>query len=747
MPFYNMEWLYEVVLYLSYAATGFAGVIVLKAALAALLLLILWTDSRLADSAEESDRITALMIRSAVLLAALLMIRPRLVERPDLALMVFLSFTIYALNAYLAQGRRHLYWLPALQVLWANVHPSVLVGMVPFVAVLAGGVALRLLSRWRGVEVPGSPSATQLKTVAGVSAAVLVASLVNPYGLEALTLPLRLATSVWHSYHIIELQPPDLIQHPGPFLVTALLAVALTAGARRLPLMTVMLVGPFVVLGLSARRFGPILAVVAAPVLARSLVAFAGQVERRLRPRVVRALAAGSAFTAVVATALALANAGPFADSRRLPGFGANDLFLPERALRYLDDAGIEGPVFNTFHWGGYLAWRDFPKRVPIIDGRAYVDPALLWQIQFARQNGGLLEQLHARYGFDAAVLAYPARDRAEPDAFAPPHWALVYWDDVALVYVRRSPRLAALIERDEYRVVDPTRGVDGLLPRLAGGAATVEAEIRRSLSQSPSSMGHMLLGFVKLQARAYDEAIEEFGRVRGYSSIVDAAQGVAMAHWQKGDVVTAVDHYQRLVSAYPTPIMLYNLGLALTHIGKYGEAVPHLERARQRDPRFAAVYPLLMQAYRRLGRGDRDEELARGHATARTLGQAESHVQTARRLTQEGRPHEAVVELETSLRLNPHNPQALSHLGDVYLQQGRLDDALNRQHAALGLDPKLAQAHYGLARVYERLGDRASARRHFQRYLRLEPASYLAWTVRRALSQPHPTGRQGSAR
>jgi Tfp pilus assembly protein PilF len=56
-----------------------------------------------------------------------------------------------------------------------------------------------------------------------------------------------------------------------------------------------------------------------------------------------------------------------------------------------------------------------------------------------------------------------------------------------------------------------------------------------------------------------------------------------------------------------------------------------------------------------------------------------------------------------------------------------------------------LAQAHYGLARVYEERGDQASARTHFERYLRLEPASYLAWTVRNALSQPPGLSRRGS--
>src|SRR5262245_55045011 len=42
MPFYHMEGLFAVALYLSYAAAGFAGVILLKAELAGVLVLIVW---------------------------------------------------------------------------------------------------------------------------------------------------------------------------------------------------------------------------------------------------------------------------------------------------------------------------------------------------------------------------------------------------------------------------------------------------------------------------------------------------------------------------------------------------------------------------------------------------------------------------------------------------------------------------------------------------------------------------------
>lgn len=104
-PYYNSEWLFDVVLFLAYLAGGTAGVVVLKASIIALTVAILWLDSR-TWSDTTALRPAGLLIRSAVLTAVVLAIRHRFVERPDIALMVFLAFTIYALDAYLDAGRR-----------------------------------------------------------------------------------------------------------------------------------------------------------------------------------------------------------------------------------------------------------------------------------------------------------------------------------------------------------------------------------------------------------------------------------------------------------------------------------------------------------------------------------------------------------------------------------------------------------------------------------------------------------------
>ena len=177
------------------------------------------------------------------------------------------------------------------------------------------------------------------------------------------------------------------------------------------------------------------------------------------------------------------------AKSRHQLPFGVNERWVPEGALRYLDARGIQGRLFNAFHFGGYITWRDFPRRMPILDGRGHVAPSLLEEIHFARAYPQHLARLQARFDLEVAVMDYPTysgdavADVLGPDAdaaLASPHWALVYWDDVALVYLRRGGLHAAVIARDEYRHVKPANGAAGIAqpqgcsPSTAGTVARI---------------------------------------------------------------------------------------------------------------------------------------------------------------------------------------------------------------------------------------------------------------------------------
>jgi tetratricopeptide (TPR) repeat protein len=414
---------------------------------------------------------------------------------------------------------------------------------------------------------------------------------------------------------------------------------------------------------------------------------------------------------------------------------------LPERALRYLERTGVSGRVFNTFHWGGYVTWRAFPRLTPIIDGRGYV-PAGLWEtIHFANTNPELLERLYERYGFDVILVASPGMPtdiQEAPDRAISSAWALVYWDDVAVVYLRRSERLAHIVARDEYRQVNPGNGVPYLRQAVTdpNRLPAIESDLRRNVDETKSSIGYTLLGFALIQRREFDSAIEALHRAQGYSSVWHASQGLALAYWQKGDLQRAIHYYKALASLSEDPVFLYNIGLALVQLSNDREAIGYLERARAIDETFTAIYPTLIDAYRRLGLGDRSEALKQAYGRATAIVRAREHLRRAMQFNREGDSEAALAETKAALRLDPRNASAMGSLGNIYFRRGLVGEALTQQRAALAIDPHFADAHYRLALIHQHRAEYRAARKHFEEYVRLQPRSYLAWKAREALDR-----------
>jgi tetratricopeptide (TPR) repeat protein len=124
-----------------------------------------------------------------------------------------------------------------------------------------------------------------------------------------------------------------------------------------------------------------------------------------------------------------------------------------------------------------------------------------------------------------------------------------------------------------------------------------------------------------------------------------------------------------------------------------------------------------------------------------------------------------AIEAYESALNLDPGHVDALNNLGMLSYEQGNLEDAaelfqsavklhprhmlshfnlgsvleesgdLENVRMAVRLDGEHADAHYNLAFVCDRLGAFAEARRHWRRYVELDPYSSWANYARRRLT------------
>jgi Flp pilus assembly protein TadD len=81
-----------------------------------------------------------------------------------------------------------------------------------------------------------------------------------------------------------------------------------------------------------------------------------------------------------------------------------------------------------------------------------------------------------------------------------------------------------------------------------------------------------------------------------------------------------------------------------------------------------------------------------------------------------------ALTSYQLALRDHPNDHRVLENLAIAYSKTGRLDDAIRCYRRALDLQPQLAGAHYGLAFLLLRRGDRPGAERHLTRFLEQPP-------------------------
>ena len=182
--------------------------------------------------------------------------------------------------------------------------------------------------------------------------------------------------------------------------------------------------------------------------------------------------------------------------------------FFPDAACQFVIENNIQGPLFNSYGFGGYLEWRLGPNRPVFMDGRYPFMKFMEEQRSFFK---GAVEdtvdrwrEYFQRYKINFAITNYPAYIPEGPFAELSPlnmmfprsDWALVYWDDAALVFLFRNKINAALIAKFEYKLSRPYNRLqlERLLQAQVISPKDLEGEIDRHVKETgPSQRGERM--------------------------------------------------------------------------------------------------------------------------------------------------------------------------------------------------------------------------------------------------------------
>jgi tetratricopeptide (TPR) repeat protein len=734
-PFSYSSWLFGLIYYLSYLGLNITGVILLKAVVITSAFMILIRDSL----RPYKNYVLSIVVMVLIVLVS----RHRFTERPETFMMVFLSFSIFSLNAYLYDNKKYIYSLPVVHMLWANCHSSINLMVVPFLAFIAGSMLQRVLSRKNIIISDHIPTPHQMKTVGFVFMASFAASLVSPYFINQYFFGAQFLSTPWFEQEILELQRPEMSLMRWLYIATAFILVTFILNRKRLSIIHLLMIIPFIALAFTAKRFLLMLAIVSGPIIVRNLSSFIDLKawSKKLNREI--ALVAGLVWI-VAFTSCAMVKGVPFDGGRKKFGFGADYSFVPEFALQYLDKNGVEGRVFNIFQWGGYIIWKDYPRKTVFVDPRGNIPVDLLEKINLAISRPSLMDALADRYGFDVILLNYPVSEVDIPNmakGLVNPRWALIYWDDAALVYLKRNGKYDHIVQRDEFRFINPANSFSDLINSTKDetNRPYIIHELLRNISETGSSRASLYLGIVYNEVGMYKEAISVLSKVRDipeHEFMNQAYHSLAYAYEQLGDVDIAIDYYLKILNKQSTGGVLYKIGRLYLKKGDRDHALDYLNKAIKTNRNYAPAYALLMDLYREIGRNDDLKKIRKTYNEVKNENAVTEHFKKGLEAYYGRRFTIALEEFRKSIELNPLDAASYSNIGYIYYDMGNLSDAYAYQKKAIEIDPNCANAHYGLAMIYQAQHDLMNEKKELTEYLMIEPAGYFSRRAQNEIEQ-----------
>jgi hypothetical protein len=453
------EWLFDVIVGWLDSAAGLNGVVLFAALIIATI--FAWTFGLLLR------RGTNIFVALALVLLAAAAATIHFLARPHVLTWLLTVLWFWILESSFgsrrtAHGQTWLPWiLPPLMLLWVNLHGGFLIGFA-LLGICSVSVA------WQWVRMPSERfedvlkkirAAGNVRTLTFIALLSALATFVNPYGWNLHLHVYRYLTNRFLMDHIDEFQSPNfhLVAEKcfaGLLLLTLIgLAVKKREGARAEPSQGLIILFA-VYAGLYASRNLPIssllLILVIGPWLSSWLLSLAERAGA-IRPgrfslfhflQRMQAVECGLRghlwpIAAVVVACGIAANGGKLGATPLMDAHFSEKRF-PAKAVTYLQEKDIPGPVLAPDYWGGYLIYRLYPGWRMVIDDRHD-----FYGEDFLKSY---LKMVHVEPGWDEFIRDHDVRCIVVPKDSAlgsilaeTGGWRAVYHDEVAIVFVRRG--------------------------------------------------------------------------------------------------------------------------------------------------------------------------------------------------------------------------------------------------------------------------------------------------------------------
>ncbi len=493
----HFEWLGDLILYKIYSISGFSGLVIFKTLMCLLIFLLLF----ISLSKVTEHRLSLLVL---LILIAWGM---RLFFIETSAIFTFLFFAIL-IATLIKEVNRWLYAIPLIFLLWANIHPGFLFGLLYFLSFLAG------LSYECFVK-----KSNNTKHIILLSIIFLISSgctLVTPFGLSLYTRMIQLRVI---SDFIMKDEVPILKIFSAPFsflLFLSLLVVFLyyiKSIDKRYFL-------SFILLSLLPFSFPSTVSLLLLAGVPPS-VAVINVIYNNNRVIFQRILSVKTfrlsfrIFPAIISIFILFFQY--YTDILGTYGAGRLNKFYPAGAIRFIKEHKLYGRWFNSIEFGGAIVLDGTPQILPFIySGTNFLSDIFNeYYMKFVKDPQALNDFLKNNDVIGVIFMSGGDTTFAQHfEALKNGSFAHVYWDDNSVVLVNRnlvSPQFLATYELKFINPFSMFAYVNYFLNSNEKIDRGLFHDIRVSAERAnDSALAHLLYGMALLNNRNYAEAEAE---------------------------------------------------------------------------------------------------------------------------------------------------------------------------------------------------------------------------------------------
>lgn len=425
------DWGTALLLYGTWSVGGLTALVLLKAAMLLGTSALQWKTLR----RERDVSLPVAVLSVAVCMSAASF---RFTERGATVSLVLAVALLWLIDRHRA-GKRGLVWAIPLIVFNANMHRGVL--LLP---VILGALALVEL-----IEAKLLHKHRAWRRSFGIAALGSLAVLVTPFGIRIITTTVALMGQ--HSALITEWAPVEyeLVKRLTPATLVAIPFVAIGGLIRavrsRDPWDLALVVLAFG-LGMQSIRHLPYIALLGAGPAASGWASVGKTVwGGRLQTLLTLAPALGALLYLL---------------GRPLPppSFGLSPAHFPEKGVAYIQDEGLQGPMFNQFGYGGFLMFHLWPQERVYIDGRTDLvyTPKMVERYIRSSMDPEVFAEEDAEHNFQFVIVDNSPMQGTFAHLDRNPAWALVHASRRSLIYVKRGGLNDHAAQRSAYRWLWP---------------------------------------------------------------------------------------------------------------------------------------------------------------------------------------------------------------------------------------------------------------------------------------------------